>query len=169
MPRKFGRNASKITPSGFASMELGEIVTGGVNSKTNLAMDNTWMKNLIAGLSVDAALSERNFLDIGMEMQMYNDFPITSRALSYPEFRYLYFYPYLSRAEYSHYFGDVKNPYITLSAGYFPFKYNSDVKNLGEYLFRTGTYPQYILNEFDFPLARAARNTRKCNTSYTVK
>jgi hypothetical protein len=144
----------KITPSGFASMELGEIVTGGVNSKTNLAMDNTWMKNLIAGLSVDAALSERNFLDIGMEMQMYNDFPITSALLSYPEFRYLYFYPYLSRAEYSHYFGDVKNPYITLSAGYFPFKYNSDVKNLGEYLFRTGTYPQYILNEFDFPLAR---------------
>ena len=81
----------KITPSGFASMELGEIVTGGVNSKTNLAMDNTWMKNLIAGLSVDAALSERNFLDIGMEMQMYNDFPITSALLSYPEFRYLYF------------------------------------------------------------------------------
>ena len=144
----------KITPSGFASMELGEIVTGGVNSKTNLAMDNTWMKNLIAGLSVDAALSERNFLDIGMEMQMYNDFPITSALLSYPEFRYLYFYPYLSRAEYSHNFGDINSPYLTLSAGYFPFKYNNDVKNLGEYLFRTGTYPQYILNEFDFPLAR---------------
>jgi hypothetical protein len=51
-------------------------------------------------------------------------------------------------------FGDVKNPYLTVSAGYFPFKYDSDVKNLGEYLFRTGTYPQYILNEFDFPLAR---------------
>jgi hypothetical protein len=144
----------KITPSGFASMELGEIVKGGVNSKTNLAMDNTWMKNLIAGLSVDAALSERNFLDIGMEMQMYNDFPITSALLSYAEFRNLYFYPYLSRAEYSHYFGDVKTPYLTLSAGYFPFKYNSYVKNLGEYLFRTGTYPQCILNEFDFPLAR---------------
>ena len=144
----------KITPSGFASMEFGEIVKGGVNSKTGKAMDNTWMKNFIAGLSVSAALSKRNSLAIGMEMQMYNDFPITSALLSYPEFRYLYFYPYLSRAEYTHVFGDVKTPYLSLSSGYFPFKYNSDVKNLGEYLFLTGTYPQYILDEFDFPLAR---------------
>ena len=144
----------KIKPSGFASMEFGEIVKGGVNSKSNLAMDNTWIKNLIAGLSVSAALSDRNSLAIGMEMQMYNDFPITSALLTYPEFRYLYFYPYFSRAEYAHLFGDVKNTYLTLSAGYFPFKYNSDVKNLGEYLFRTGTYPQYIFNDFDFPLAR---------------
>ena len=144
----------KLKPSGFASLEFGDIVKGGVNSKTGEPMDNTWMRNLIAGLSVDAALSERNSLDIGMEMQMYNDFPITSALLSYPEFRYLYFYPYLSRAEYTHVFGDVKAPYLSISAGYFPFKYNSDVKNLGEYLFRTGTYPQYILNEFDFPLAR---------------
>jgi hypothetical protein len=141
----------KITPSGFASMEFGDIVKGGVNSKTNLATDNTWMKNLTAGLSVNAALSERNFLDIGMEMQMYNDFPITYALLTYPEFRYLYFYPYFSRAEYTHLFGNVKNPYLTISAGYFPFKYDSDVKNLGEYLFRTGAYPQFILNEFDFP------------------
>jgi hypothetical protein len=144
----------KLKPSGFASLQFGDIVKGGVNSKTNEPMDNTWMKNLIAGLSVDAALSERNSLDIGMEMQMYNDFPITSALLSYPEFRYIYFYPYLSRAEYTHVFGDAKSPYLSISAGYFPFKYNSDVKNLGEYLFRTGTYPQYILNEFDFPLAR---------------
>jgi len=63
-----------------------------------------------------------------MEMQMYNDFPITSALLSYPEFRYLYFYPYLNRAEYTHVFGDVKTPYLSLSAGYFPFKYNSDGK-----------------------------------------
>jgi hypothetical protein len=144
----------KLKPSGFASLQFGDIVKGGVNLKTGEPMDNTWMKNLIAGLSVDAALSERNSLDIGMEMQMYNDFPITSALLSYPEFQYLYFYPYLSRAEYTHVFGDVKSPYLSISAGYFPFKYNSDVKNLGEYLFRTGTYPQYILNEFDFPLAR---------------
>jgi hypothetical protein len=43
---------------------------------------------------------------------------------------------------------------MTLSAGYFPFKYNPDARDLGEYLFRTGTYPQFINTEFDFPLAR---------------
>jgi len=142
----------KLRPSGFASMQFGEIVKGGYNKKTNKLMDNTWMKQIIAGLSVNAALSERNFLDIGLEMQMYNDFPIS--IILKPEYRYLYFYPYLSRAEFTHVFGDVEKPYLTLGAGYFPFKYNHDVRNLGEYLFRTGTYPQYILNSVDFPLVR---------------
>jgi hypothetical protein len=41
-----------------------------------------------------------------------------------------------------------------MTAGYFPYKYNPDVRNLGEYLFRTGTYPGYIMNSFDFPAQR---------------
>jgi hypothetical protein len=142
----------KITPSGFASMELGEIVKGGFNKKTNSAMDNTWMKQIITGLSVNAALSARSSLTIGLQMQMYNDFPI-SLSLQ-PQYRYLYFYPYLSQAEFTHAFGNVENHYLTLGLGYFPLKYNGDARNLGEYLFRTGTYPQYIYNNFDFPLAR---------------
>ena len=142
----------KLTPSGFASTQIGEIVKGGVNSKTNKSMDNTWMKQVIAGLSVNAAFSARSSLCIGLEMQMYNDFPIS--LTQQPQYRYNYFYPYLSQAEFKHTFGNIENPYLTLSAGYFPFKYNRDVRNLGEYLFRTGTYPQYILNDFDFPLAR---------------
>ena len=47
----------KLKPSGFASLQFGDIVKGGVNLKTGEPMDNTWMKNLIAGLSVDAALT----------------------------------------------------------------------------------------------------------------
>ena len=142
----------KLTPSGFASMEFGEIVRGGFNKKTLKNMDNTWMKQIISGLSIDAAFSARSSLTIGLEMQMYNDFPISITLK--PEYRYLYFYPYLSQAEFAHAFGNVANPYLKLSLGYFPFKYNSDVRNLGEYLFRTGTYPQYIYNNFDFPEAR---------------
>jgi hypothetical protein len=142
-----------LSPSGFAAMEFGEIVKGGFNKKTNAAMDRTWMNQMIAGLSVDAAFNERNSLDIGMEMQMYNDFPVSLKLQ--PQYRYQYFYPYLSRAEFTHLFGSfTEKPLLTLSAGYFPFKYNKDVRNLGEYLFRTGTYPQFILNSIDFPLAR---------------
>ena len=32
---------------------------------------------------------------------------------------------------------------FSLSGGLFPFKYNSDASNLGEYLFRSGPYPSY--------------------------
>jgi hypothetical protein len=38
--------------------------------------------------------------------------------------------------------------------GYFPFKTNPDAKNLGDYLFRTGTYPVYVINTFNRPYAR---------------
>ena len=143
----------KLKPAGFASMEVGQIAKSGVNKKTGRNMDNTWMRQIISGLSVNVSLSERSSLIIGLEMQMYNDFPIDI-SFPNPAYRYLYFYPYLSQAEYSHSFGDISNPFLTVSAGYFQFKYNSDVRNLGEYLFRTGTYPQYILNAVDFPLAR---------------
>ena len=142
----------KLNPSGFAAMEFGEIVKGGFNKKTNANMDRTWMNQMIAGMSVDAAFSARNTLDIGLEMQMYNDFPVSLKLQ--PQYRYQYFYPYLSRAEFTHFFGSIEKPLVTLSAGYFPFKYNKDVRNLGEYLFRTGAYPQFILNSIDFPLAR---------------
>jgi hypothetical protein len=143
----------KLVPSGFASMQLGEIVKGGLNKKTSENMDQVWMSQMIAGLSVDAEFNERNALDIGMEMQMYNDFPVFRKGQ--PQFRYQYFYSYLSRAEFTHLFGqDAEKPLVTLSAGYFPFKYDRDVRNLGEYLFRTGTYPQFMLNSIDFPLAR---------------
>ncbi len=41
-------------------------------------------------------------------------------------------------------FGNPERPYATLQFGLFGHKYNSDSKNLGEYLYRCGTYPGYI-------------------------
>lgn len=42
---------------------------------------------------------------------------------------------------------------LQLQAGYFPFKYNPDVRNLGEYLFRSNAYPLLVYSEFDYPEA----------------
>jgi hypothetical protein len=47
-----------------------------------------------------------------------------------------------ARAVYS--FGDVEKPSAKLQFGFFPYKYNSDATNLGEYLHRSGTYPGYL-------------------------
>jgi len=43
---------------------------------------------------------------------------------------------------------------LTVDVGRFEYKYNPESRNLGEYLFRTGTYPAYITTSFDLPLAR---------------
>lgn len=42
---------------------------------------------------------------------------------------------------------------LQLQLGYFPFKYNPDVRNLGEYLFRTNAYPLIVYSDFDYPQA----------------
>lgn len=43
---------------------------------------------------------------------------------------------------------------LHLSVGLMPYKYNPEVRNLGEFLFRSGTYPFFLVNEFNFPLQR---------------
>jgi hypothetical protein len=57
-------------------------------------------------------------------------------------------------AEYT--FGDAAAPPLQLTLGYFPFKYNPDARDLGEYLYRSGTYPAFIINNFDYAQARLA-------------
>ncbi len=47
----------------------------------------------------------------------------------------------LGEARASYVFGDIEEPFLEVKAGFFPIKYNSDAKNLGEYLYRSGTYP----------------------------
>jgi hypothetical protein len=43
---------------------------------------------------------------------------------------------------------------LDVAFGYMPYKYNPEVRDMGEFLFRSGTYPLFLLNEFDRPFAR---------------
>ena len=43
---------------------------------------------------------------------------------------------------------------LDLTFGLMPYKYNPEARNLGEFLFRSGTYPFFLVNDFNFPLAR---------------
>lgn len=54
------------------------------------------------------------------------------------------FGPGITRADMVYRLGNVKSPMFTLQAGFFPYKYNPDAKNLGEYLLRSGAYPGYL-------------------------
>ena len=54
------------------------------------------------------------------------------------------FGPGVSQAQANWKFGDTEAPWGSLRVGYFPFKYNPDAKNLGEYLFRSMAYPTFV-------------------------
>lgn len=57
------------------------------------------------------------------------------------EKRLVYFGAGIGQAQAVYSFGDKEEPWSELSVGFFPIKYNPDSKNLGEYLYRSGTYP----------------------------
>ncbi len=47
-----------------------------------------------------------------------------------------------------------RNDTLLAELGYFPFKYNPQSTNLGEYLFRSGTYPGWLISGFEHSIDR---------------
>lgn len=62
---------------------------------------------------------------------------------------------YMAQAEIAYTLGE-KDDFFhgDVGVGLFPFKYNEEARNLGEYLFRSGTYPGWLLNTFDWTATR---------------
>jgi hypothetical protein len=147
-------NAATLVPTGFVALREGQIVKGEKESGFPQARaDHVWVQEMDVGLNVLAKFNNLPLVgNLGMEIKVCNDNIMYSGDLG--QSRRLNFYPYLSRADLVYTMGDKENPSLVIGAGYFPFKYNSEARNLGEYLFRTGTYPQYIVTNFDFPMTR---------------
>lgn len=59
--------------------------------------------------------------------------------------RLVKFGPGIRQAQLTYHFGDLERPWLDITAGYFPFKYNPEASNLGEYLLRSGTYPGFLV------------------------
>jgi len=135
---------------GMGSLESGQVVTGEPNG-SDLQQKKIWCQRSYADLGFQATVDERaNLFVVGESMVRYA-WAQTKDALDNDQPQYL-FYPHHVEGSYS--FGNIERPILTAGFGVFPFKYNPDVRNLGEYLYRTGTYPPTMSSEFDFPLAR---------------
>lgn len=144
------------TLSGYASMEDGQIVKGTYTNQQNgqPRADHVWVQRMYAGFLASTQFNPLNIQgNIGMEMRMSNEFP---RKLSgdFGLTRRLYLYPYFTEVNLKYSFGDLSRPLLSVTAGYFPIKYNRNSRNLGEYLFRSGTYPQTLVTDFDFAATR---------------
>lgn len=68
--------------------------------------------------------------------------------------RFPFNFPILEQAYATRIFGDVEKRPFTVTLGIFQYKYNPDVQNLGEYLFRSMCYPNFIIAKLDYPKAR---------------
>ena len=142
------RNLTIDPASGFVAVDAGQIVRG---MNQNAAVSHVWLERMLVQTVLRGRLNDRMEIVISPECQM---------SFSYPKEKNLYatllplYSFYLNQASGEYCFGAIKDPWLRIGAGLFPYKYNPDARNLGEYLFRTGTYPAYILNNFDQPSSR---------------
>jgi hypothetical protein len=134
-------------------------------------LDRRWqMRGL---LTCDFVLPPRDNMIIaaGVEASMwYESFrPATALGGGSKTIPLLNWSFYFNRAQASYWWGEGQDTTLKFDVGYFPYKYNPQVRNLGEYLYRSGVYPTYLKTEFDFPMARilAVRGTHSIGPVYS--
>jgi hypothetical protein len=156
------RNISMHLPEGltlaphlYGHFRVGQVPKGTapVPPAAKYLIENLWSQDGLLGVQFDADYKKQLHLAFGLEGKLYFSYPmfddqgrINTRTMKQD------FYVTEFSAAYA--FGDPLSPAAAIQIGYFPFKYNPDVRNLGEYLYRSGTYPAYIVTDFDFPKAR---------------
>lgn len=154
----------KMKQSGFIGLELNQIVHGYHGNTIGTSPDisrGTWERLLFQYVN-DITVDEHIHANVAVECQMSYSFPYdiyASWEMKLPKFT---FYP--DRAEGTYTIGDPRLVRFQFGFGYFPYRTNPDVKNLGEYLFRSGTYPLWVQDNFNRPYSRLLG----LRTSFTV-
>ena len=139
-----------INHHGFFAFENGQIVKG-VSGTSNEEINKGWLDRLLIQFTTEFIPSERIKFIMSVESQFGFSYPqkISDRSTYLSRF---WLYPADVEALYT--LGNLQQSYLQFGFGYFPFKYDKYVRNLGEFLFRSGTYPPYIVNSFNMPFAR---------------
>jgi hypothetical protein len=142
--------------SGYASFEAGEIVKG-LSSVVaeHPEIERAWLETGYVGLCVGAAVSPRLRVLVAGEAQPVISFRRTEAKMNdeWTEARQARTVFAIKHGEALYAAGGVDRPRFEAQAGFFPYKYDGDVRNLGEYLFRTYCYPPSMVNLFDKPYA----------------
>jgi len=142
----------KVTPSGFAYYQIGQLVkTSDPTGRISGQPDKSWDQHVNFRLGLEAVVRKHLRIIAGIELGIFTFAKgggggnnITT-GFSLKEAQGIYTFG-----------DDPKNPPLQIALGYFPFKYNPQATNMGEYLssYRTGSYATYIINDFDNCKAR---------------
>jgi hypothetical protein len=122
-------------------IETGQIVQGSQVSGEVGDPDDNYLSQIGVSLTQEVVVNRRLNIRVGVGGVFYSVFPAEpnpfGNALGTK------FGPGITQAQAHYKFGDADRSWGGLRIGYFPYKYNPDAKNLGEYLFRAGAYPTF--------------------------
>jgi hypothetical protein len=136
-------NSIKITPSGFAYYQIGQIES--YTPDDGSLPDKMFDQHFNGRLTLSAVINQKLRIVVGAEGELgYTGVKDLATKMIF----------LLKEAQGIYSFGDPENSPLQITAGYFPFKYNPESSTLGEYLFRSGAYPGYVITDFDFAKAR---------------
>ena len=142
-----------ITPKGYGAFEFGQIGHGYYRKGSSMF-----------SIPIDHVTQERCFSNIGFVANYRDFFSVellgegmiafsTPQIGSEPTTMQTRHFFYIKSSNATISLGDPESFGGKLQVGYFPYKYNSDVRNLGEYLFRSIPYPLVIFADFDYAQA----------------
>jgi hypothetical protein len=146
------QNTEKTNFMFWSRMTMGQVVSSSplYNSMFELPFEKEWFETFDGGIKVireiSPSLSGRLNLGVIVNAATMNHDVFNGR-----DYRAKRVLPVLLDAtlEARHTGLLMANDTLTIEFGYFPFKYNYQSTNLGEYLFRSGTYPGWLTTGFE--------------------
>lgn len=141
-------NDVQFKPVSLASQfDFGQIVKGQIYSHEAIGANQKLKGNFFqrTGVWVTQEAIVKDRLDLKMGVGGLFWYSLPSDPTNAPSVL-TQFGPGISQAQGTYTFGDLDKPAAVLQMGYFPYKYNPDAKNLGEYLLRSGVYPNYVVS-----------------------
>jgi hypothetical protein len=151
--------AAELPPyslNGYGFWQFGQVIKG---DNAGTPIDRQWVTNALLGLRLETSLNERLKVLINPEFRLYFPFPELNSQVTTKRANSVAF---INDMNGTILFGDVKQPLVEWRTGIFTYKYNDDARDFGEYMYRTGTYPPFVVTDFDFAKARL------CGTSLRV-
>jgi hypothetical protein len=135
----------KLAPLQFGALqELGMVRNGLLGSTPIQEMDNEWIDRFGSYFVQEAVVGDHLLLQGGLGGIF--EFPKPEKSgeeFGGSQYKMFYIGPSVAKAMY--HFGGVGQGRFSLGGGMFPFKYNPDANNLGDYLFRSQPYPTSIM------------------------
>jgi hypothetical protein len=121
-------------------METGQIVKGEPDINA-VDPDKFYLSQIGVNLTQEVTVNRRLEMKVGVGGVFFYSFPNIRGDAGAQGTK---FGPGVSQAQANYKFGDPEAPVASLRVGYFPYKYDPDAKNLGEYLFRSMAYPTFV-------------------------
>jgi hypothetical protein len=168
---------SKVTISGLVDFGMGEVMAGnyravrtgnsGEWTQYPILTRHQWFGNPLTRLNLDFEPGGNMQVLIGFEGNIFlNTFPPECKSGQASNGGSPLMTPFMGLAihQAQGIFSFINNDELSLkmAVGSMPYKYNPEVRNLGEFLFRSGTYPFFLVNDINFPLARLSGVLLQC-------